>query len=107
MRRITHAHAREQLADAEGLGQVIVCACVQRSDLVLLVLADREDNDRDLGPLAQLPGDRNPVRVRQADVENDQIGPILDHSGNRSAAVLRFEHQVIMSGERDAQEFSN
>jgi len=47
------AHPGEQLAHPERFGDVVVRASVERGDLVGLLTADRQDDDRDLGPSAQ------------------------------------------------------
>src|ERR1044072_4444935 len=43
----------KQFADAERLGEIVVGAGVERSDLVSLVRARRQNDDRHLGPFAQ------------------------------------------------------
>ena len=47
------ADAGQQFLDAERLGEVVVCALVQRGDLVGLAFAHRQHDDRNLRPLAQ------------------------------------------------------
>jgi len=46
-----HPYPRQQLADAERFGEVIIGAGVQRVDLVLLVGAGRQHDNRDRTPL--------------------------------------------------------
>ena len=67
-------HTRQQLADAEGLGHVIVCADGQTADFILLLPLGTEDDDADLlvgaaDGLAQ----REPVHARQHHVQNSGI----------------------------------
>ena len=41
-----HADARQQLRRAEGLCHIVVCACVQRQNLVLVVVSRGQHDDR-------------------------------------------------------------
>ena len=52
------AQPRQQLVDAERLGDVVVGAGIERGDLLVLVADGREDEDRDVRPAAQLAGRR-------------------------------------------------
>ena len=63
-----------QFADAKGFGQVVVGPDVERLDLVLLVRACREDEDRHVRPSAQVADEVDAVAVGQAEIEHDQIG---------------------------------
>ena len=68
------AHAGQQLADPERLGQVVVGAGVERADLVLLLADRRDQQDRRAQPVAQLPADVGAVGVGQHQVEDHQVG---------------------------------
>src|SRR5690349_21333729 len=57
--------AREELALAEGLGDVVVGAQLQAHDAVGLLLAPGEDDDRQVERFAQPPRDREAGRVGQ------------------------------------------
>ncbi|MNL65407.1 hypothetical protein D3C87_1897360 [compost metagenome] len=46
------AQPGQQLADAKGLGQVVVGSSVQRGNLVALLIASGEHDNRDLAPVA-------------------------------------------------------
>ena len=67
-----HAKPGEQLADAERLGDVVVGAGVERRDLVGLLAARREHDDRHRRPFAQPPDHLEPVEVGQAEVQDDR-----------------------------------
>ena len=70
--RLDPAH---QLAQPERLGQVVVGAELQADDLVDLVVAGRQDEDRRLGAGRAEPAqDLEAVDARQADVEHDEVG---------------------------------
>jgi hypothetical protein len=71
------AHAGEQLAHAEGLGQVVVGASVEGRDLVVLGAPRRQHDDRDLRPPAQATDQVDAVAVGQAEVEEHQVRGVL------------------------------
>ena len=72
------ADARQQLARREGLGQVVVGALVQRLDLVGLVGAHRQDEDRRRHPGAQLAADLDAAAVGQRQIEHHEVGRLVD-----------------------------
>ena len=70
------AQPGEQLVHAERLGDEVVGAGIERGDLVGLLLAHREDDDRDLAPAPESLDHLDPVDARQAEVEHDDIGMV-------------------------------
>ena len=68
------AQAREQLADAERLGQVIVGAEIERRDLVGLLVARGQHDDRPREPFAQALDHFEPGDVGQAEIDDDDVG---------------------------------
>src|SRR6185312_7791985 len=71
------AHPREELAVAEGLGDVVVGAELEAHHAVDLFLAPGEDDDREVQGFAQPARDREPVLVRELEVEDHEV----DHLG--------------------------
>ncbi len=69
------AQAGEQLAAAEGLGEVIVGAGVEGGDFLRFLVADGKDEDGKRGPLAEAAEDLKAVGVGQPEVEDDGIRP--------------------------------
>ncbi len=67
------AQAREQLADRERLGHVVVGAGVERGDLLVLVADGRDEDDRRLAPRPELAADLGAGAVRQQQVEHDRV----------------------------------
>ena len=59
-----HSHAREQLSDAEGLGKIVVCPCVECDDLILFLPPSGDDDDWDGGPFANALRNVDTVDVR-------------------------------------------
>ena len=62
--------ARDELARAERLRDVVVGAGLQRTDLLLLLADGRQHDDRRLRPLAQRPGHLDAVAVGQHEVDD-------------------------------------
>ncbi len=69
-----HPQSGLQLGHAEGLGDEVVGATVERLDLAPLVAVGREHHDRHVGELPDPSADLQPVHVGQAQVQDDQIG---------------------------------
>ena len=67
----------DELARAERLGQVVVGAELEAEQLVELVVARGEHDDRDGRVAAQLAGDVEAVEPGQAEVEDDEVGVAL------------------------------
>jgi hypothetical protein len=86
------AHARQQLAGAEGFGQVVVGPGVERGDLVGLARARREHDDRHARPAAYVADQRNAVAVGQAQVEHQQVGLARAHRRQAVAQRGRLVH---------------
>ena len=102
MRTELSLHPRNQFPDEKGLHHVIVCAQLEPDNPVGFGSARRQKYDRDGGQIRMAPdgfADIEAVRIRQHDVQDDQIGalpaaefhgalPGLD-AGNRKALPLQ------------------
>ena len=67
-------HAGDELAWVERLRQIVVGADLEPDDLVDVLVAGGQHQDRDIGGLADAPADLDPVEVGQHQVEDDQRG---------------------------------
>ena len=86
--RLDPAH---QLAQAERLGQVVVGAELEPDDLVDLVVAGGQDEDRHLGAgRPEAAEDLEAVHPGQADVEDDEVG-----------RLARRDLEAFLAGTRD------
>jgi hypothetical protein len=65
--------SRASSSPTERLADVVVGAGVARRDLVLLLAARRQHDDRHAGPLAERADHLEPVHVRQAEVEHHDV----------------------------------
>ena len=72
--RKRRAHPRQQFADVERLVDVVVGAEIERLDLFGLALARRQHDDRHVGPFARAPDHVLAVAVRQAEIEQHDVG---------------------------------
>ena len=70
------AHARQQLANIERLVDVIIRAEIERLDLLGFALARRENDDRHVGPFARARDHVLAVAVRQAEIEQHDVGRV-------------------------------
>ena len=77
------ADAREQLAGGERLGEVVVGALVQGRDLVRLVGAHGQDEDRRRHPGAQLAADLDAAAVGEHEVQHDEVRRRVDRLHQR------------------------
>ncbi|GAR87785.1 hypothetical protein NGUA21_01927 [Salmonella enterica] len=68
------AQTRLQLANAEWLAQVIISSGVKRGNLIAFFAAGGKDNHRYCAPLTQVTNKIDSVAIRQAEIENNQIG---------------------------------
>src|SRR5688572_396821 len=77
---------RDELTRVEGLGQVVVGADLEPDDLVDVLVAGGEHQDRHVRGLAHAAADLDPVDVRQHQVEDDQGGRLGGDVRQPSAA---------------------
>ena len=66
----------QQLTDPEWFGHIVVCAGIQRGDLIRFLLAHGKNDNRCVGPLAQPAGDFQPVEIGQPQIEQDHVGAL-------------------------------
>ena len=95
------ADARDELADAERLGHVVVGAGVEAADLVDLLAARREHDDRhERVAAAQLLADLVAVHVGQHQVEQDRVGLLVLGEGHAVLALARGHDAEALELER-------
>ena len=98
------ANAGLQLLDAEGLGDVVVGACVERFDFHQVLIADGQNDDGNLRDGANLAAELNSVHLRHGDIGDDEVRfPCVDglHSLD---AVGGDPQRIALRGERGAQD---
>ncbi|CDJ99736.1 Transcriptional regulator (modular protein) [Microbacterium sp. C448] len=95
--------ARDDLVEAERLGDVVVTAGVQTLDLVFgLVLGGQEQNGGGVAGASQALGDAEPVHIGQHDVEHDQIGLFFENGRDRLSPVR--DGPDLKAGEAQARD---
>src|SRR6266542_3171178 len=96
-------HARDELTRIERLGEVIVRSHLEADDLVDVLVACSQHEDRYVACLTDAAADFDAVDVREIQVEHDQGGRIGHHLGERFAAGRRRPHGVarVLEVERD------
>ena len=73
------ADPRQQLRRAEGLGDVVIGAAIQRRHLGCLLAARGQHHDRHRAEAAQRAQRVQPVLIRQTEIEQHQIGRAPPH----------------------------
>ena len=101
------AQPGEQLVHAERLGDVVVGAEIERLHLAGFVTATREHDDGNAlvagaNGLQQI----EPLRVGQAEIENDQVGRLVEQI-ERRLAVRRLDDLITLRGEAHAQQLAD
>ncbi|OEI67493.1 Transcriptional regulator (modular protein) [Curtobacterium sp. ER1/6] len=80
--------ARDDLVEGERLRDVVVTADREPGDLVLgVVLRGEEQDRRGVARRPEALGDAEAVHVGEHDVEDDQVGLLLEHGGDRLGTV--------------------
>src|SRR5438105_12881002 len=97
-------HAREQLAEAERLAQVVVGAELQTEDLVALHPLGRQHQDGSgRALLSHLLEQLVAVEARKHDVEHDQVDVQLERHAQAGLAVLGDAHLVAVPAQVEAE----
>ena len=82
-------HARHELGHAEGLGEVVVGAERERRDLVVLVAARADGEDRRHQALVARALDQPPaVQARQHEIDDAHVGPLEAQLAQALGAVV-------------------
>src|SRR6267143_512699 len=104
VRGVPSYSAPQQLAQPEGLAQVIVRAELEPEDLVALHAFGGEHQDRGVRPLpARFLEHLEAVPHRQHDVEHDQVDVGFQRHPQPGLAVLRDAHLVAVLAQVQAQ----
>ena len=99
--------AGDQLSRVEGLRDVVVGADLEADDLVDVVVAGGEDDDGNVGCLAQLFADGEAVHLRHHYVEDDQVGVDGARLLQRLFAVVRLFHPEALVAEIEPGKLNN
>src|ERR1700688_3731657 len=85
-------NSREQLRHTERLGEIVVRARIQRCNLGIFVGPRGEHDHRLLGPGAQFTNDIDAVGVRQAKVNDNEIGQTKSGFTQALLSCFRLKH---------------
>ena len=100
-------HARKQFIHAERLGDIIVGAKIKRLHLAGLVAAAGQHHDRNaVVAAADHPQQIMALDIRQAKIENDQIG-LLGQQFQRGLAVRCIEDLIALRAEPHPQQLAD
>ena len=98
------ADAGEQLTRPEGLFDVIVCAEIERRDLVALVRARGDHDDRHTRPGPHLLEYLHAVHVGKTEVKDDQVGTMRRDHRQRLLRAARHERVEAVGGQNGGHE---
>jgi len=89
-----------EFPDRERLGDVVVGADLEAQDLVALIVARREHDDRHLAAASQAAADLDAVDPGQHHVEDDEVEALGCELVKRLAPVERRDHLVAVAPQR-------
>ena len=101
-------HAGQELAQIDGLGEIVVRPHLEAHDAVDHVGRGRQHDDADIAPLAQEPGQGEAILLWHGDVEDGQIEALARGQAAQGRAVRRGAHaesvelEVFLEGAPDA-----
>src|SRR3954453_4325335 len=101
------AQAREQLLALERLDEVVVGAGVEALDARLDRVARGEHEDRHIVGRAQAPRDLDAVDLRQAEIEDHEVGMVGGGLVERCLPVARDPHVVAVQAQRALQDLGD
>ena len=101
------AQAGEQLLALERLDEVVVGAGVEALDARLDGVARGQHEDRHVAVVAQQARDVDAVELRQAEVEDDEVGRELARVAERRLAVVARARLVALHAQRAQQDLGD
>src|SRR3954468_6821970 len=101
------AQAGEQLLALERLDEVVVGAGVEALDARLDGVARGEHEDRHVVGRAQAPRDLDAVDLREAEIEDHEVGMVGGGLVERGLAVARDPHVVAVQAQRALQDLGD
>src|SRR6266853_4124978 len=102
--------ARQQFPRREGLGDVVIRSALEAGDLVALLGARREHDDRQLARLAvalERARQLQPAHVRQHPVHQHQVGARIRQGGPCGAAILRLPDLETSALQTESDHFAD
>jgi hypothetical protein len=96
--------ARQELADGERLGDVVVGAGVERRHLVGLPAARRQHDDRHRCPFPEPSDDLDPVQIGESQIEDYEVGLARGGLDQPVLPGLGLDHAIALARERGTQE---
>ena len=83
----SHPDPGHQLRSGERLGQIIVCAAIQRGGFFVVLIPGGDHDDGHLRPLPHLFDDLHAVKIRQSQIQQHQVNLIGYQLGQRPLGV--------------------
>ena len=87
----SHPDPGHQLRSGERLGQIIVCAAIQRGGFFVVLIPGGDHDDGHLRPLPHLFDDLHAVKIRQSQIQQHQVNLVGHQLGQRSLGISGSE----------------
>src|SRR5437016_1379097 len=101
------ANACEEFGRAKWLREIIIGSVVECCDLLLFLIAGRQNDNGGLQPLTQFLQDLLAIHIRQTKIENDEVRRLLGSKANGLLSCLCLSKTVILCREGSAEESAN
>jgi hypothetical protein len=102
------ADAGGELLVLEGLREVVIGAGLEADDLIGHgIEGGQHEHGRAESPAAELPGDDEAAPLWEADVEDDEVGLLVEGRGQARLAVDGGAHVIAVGRERPAQDLQD
>ena len=88
------AHAGEELRHGEGFGDVVIRACIEGADLHGFAFANAEDDDGNLGKLANGLGQLDAVHLRHGEICDDQVRLVFAETFEGLNSVVSYRDLI-------------
>src|ERR1700751_3673883 len=97
------AHPGQKLRNAKGFGEIIVCARIKCFDLFFFTLSGRQNYDRYIRPVSELPNESLSVSIGEAEIDNRQLRPAGGRINPRIFGRLRLSdnHSFLFKCDTD------
>ena len=102
-----NAYTSQQLGCAKRLGDIVVCAEIQRFNLVPLAVPGGKDDNRHLRPLTDVFDYIYAIHIRQAEIQQHHIRAVRGYRRQGLTACADLHNTVIVCVQYGGQEMDD
>ena len=92
-----------QLPHRKGLHDIVICAGVEGADDLVVLVAGRDDDNRDGADSTQHPQQIETIDVGKAQIQQDHVGPAVHDQGQTLASTAGGVHHIAALAQRTRQ----